>query len=229
MKIRQAPVADLLKYLEGLYNDRPKSFRTSNILNVINKYYCSITNHKTIMPVGGDVMNDWCDLNHSSNMSTCPNVPGILVYKKKIDGSYSYGLLYHSGYITTANKQTNFLSYYYAHPEGHIGSHSFHIDDWDGWGAPIRYFSFPSEDYIDSRFWGLGERCLKLGSIGHDVRQLQAFLVKAEPNVPLHGVFEENTLEALHNVQSWCGLPKIDSFDLSQDGQKIIDFLVGNK
>ena len=60
-----------------------------------------------------------------------------------------YGILYHSGYITSSNKQTNFLSYYFAHPEGHVGSHSFHVDDWDGWGAPIRYFSFPDEDFID--------------------------------------------------------------------------------
>jgi hypothetical protein len=73
MKIRQAPVADLLKYLEDLYNERPKNFRTSNILNVINKYYCSLTNHKTIMPVGTDFMNDWCDLNHADTMINCPN------------------------------------------------------------------------------------------------------------------------------------------------------------
>jgi hypothetical protein len=172
MKIRQAPVADLLKYLEGLYNDRPKTFRTSNILNVINKYYCSLTNHKTIMPVGNDFMNDWCDLNHADTMKNCPNVPGILVYKNKPDGSKMYGILYHSGYITSSNKQTNFLSYYFAHPEGHVGSHSFHVDDWDGWGAPIRYFSFPTEDFIDSRFYGLGERPLTLHSYGHDVRQL---------------------------------------------------------
>lgn len=229
MKIRQAPVADLLKYLEGLYNDRPKTFRTSNILNVINKYYCSLTNHKTIMPVGNDFMNDWCDLNHADTMKNCPNVPGILVYKNKPDGSKMYGILYHSGYITTSNKQTNFLSYYFAHPEGHIGSHSFHTDDWDGWGAPIRYFSFPAEDYVDNRFWALGERPLTLHSLGHDVRQLQAFLHKANENVPVHGYFESATLDALHEVQSWCNLPVNDVFELNKDGQKIIDFLVGGK
>ena len=229
MKIRQAPVADLLKYLEGLYNDRPKTFRTSNILNVINKYYCSLTNHKTIMPVGNDFMNDWCDLNHADTMKNCPNVPGILVYKNKPDGSKMYGILYHSGYITSSNKQTNFLSYYFAHPEGHVGSHSFHVDDWDGWGAPIRYFSFPVEDFIDSRFYGLGERPLTLHSYGHDVRQLQSFLKKANENVPVHGYFESKTLDALHEVQSWCNLPTNDIFDLAEGGQKIIDFLVGGK
>ena len=229
MKIRQAPVADLLKYLEGLYNDRPKTFRTSNILNVINKYYCSLTNHKTIMPVGNDFMNDWCDLNHADTMKNCPNVPGILVYRNKPDGTKMYGILYHSGYITTSDKQVDFLSYYFAHPEGHVGSHSYHPSDWDGWGAPIRYFSFPAEDFIDSRFYSLGERPLSLHSDGHDVRQLQSFLHKANENVPVHGYFESRTLDALHEVQSWCNLPTSDIFDLNKEGQKIIDFLVGGK
>jgi hypothetical protein len=47
--------------------------------------------------------------------------------------------------------------------------------------------------------------------------------------VPVHGYFESNTLEALHEVQSWCNLPTNDIFDLAEGGQKIIDFLVGGK
>lgn len=231
MKIRQAPVADLLKYLEELYSDRPKNFRTSNILNVINKYYCSLTNHKTIMPIGNDFMNDWCDLNYANTMKNCPNVPGIIVYKNKPNGTRTYGVLYHSGYITSPNKQTNFLSYYFAHPEGHIGSHNYYADDWDGWGAPIRYFSFPAEDYLDNRFWALGERILTKHSMGHDVRQLQALLNKAHENVIVNGYFDDNTLEALHLTQYWCNIPQNDIFDLnSLDGKKIIEYLTnGNK
>ena len=229
MKIRQAPVADLLNYLDKLYLERPKDFKTSNILYVLNKYYCSLTNHKTILPIGNDFMSDWCDLNYANTMENCPNVPGIIVYKKNPNGTKKYGILYHSGYITNNDKQYGFLSYYFAHPEGHVGSHSFHPSDWDGWGAPIRYFSFSPEDYVDSRFWALGERPLTLHNFGHDVRQLQTFLKKANENVPLHGYFETNTLEALHEVQSWCNLPMKDTFELNKEGQKIIDFLVGDK
>ena len=162
-------------------------------------------------------------------MENCPNVPGLIVYKNKPDWTRLYAILYHSGYITAPKNQTNFLSYYYAHPEGHINSHSFLVDDWDGWGAPIRYFSFPAEDYIDSRFWALGERPLMLHVFGHDVRQLQNFLKKAHPDVPTHGYFEEKTLKALQETQEWCGLPITNSFILQPNGQKIIDFLVGGK
>jgi hypothetical protein len=105
-------------------------------------------------------------------MENCPNVPGIIVYRNKPDGTKMYGVLYHSGYITTENKQTNYLSYYYAHPEGHINSHSYLASDWDGWGAPVRYFSFSPDVYVENRLWALGERPLSLHNMGHDVRQL---------------------------------------------------------
>lgn len=229
MKIRQAPVADLLNYLQEIYMERPKDIRTSNILNIVNKYYCSLTNHKTILPVGNDFMTDWCDLNHSNTMENCPNVPGIIVYRNKPDGTKMYGVLYHSGYITTENKQTNYLSYYYAHPEGHINSHSYLASDWDGWGAPVRYFSFSPDVYVENRLWALGERPLSLHNMGHDVRQLQAFLSKANEQVMVSGYFDKATLEALHEVQSWCNLPVSDTFELNTDGQKIISFLTGDK
>lgn len=229
MKIRQAPVADLLNYLQEIYMERPKDIRTSNILNIVNKYYCSLTNHKTILPVGNDFMTDWCDLNHSNTMENCPNVPGIIVYRNKPDGTKMYGVLYHSGYITTENKQTNYLSYYYAHPEGHINSHSYLASDWDGWGAPVRYFSFSPDVYVENRLWALGERPLSLHNMGHDVRQLQAFLSKANEQVMVSGYFDKITLEVLHEVQSWCNLPVSDTFELNTDGQKIISFLTGGK
>lgn len=228
MKIRQAPVADLLKYLNNLYDTRPKTLKVTNILNLIDKYYCSITNHKTISPIGGDYMNDWCDLNHSDCMDNCPNVPGIIVYKNKPNGTRQYAILYHSGYISSPRMQTNFLSYYYAHPEGHINSHTYLASDWDGWGAPVRYFSFSEEDYIDSRFWALGERPLTINSYGHDVRQLQGLLKRAHPEIPVDGYFESNTLEALHETQSWCNIPLKDIFRLDSEGNKIIEFLTND-
>ena len=226
MKIRQAPIAGLIKYLEKLYDERPKDFRTSNIINVVNKYYCSLTNHKTIIPPGNDIMNDWCDLNWSNDMKTCPNIPGLIVYKNKPDGSRFYGVLYHGGYITTPDKQTNFLSYFFAHHEGRVGAHSFHIDDWDGWGAPIRYFSFNTEDYIDTRFWELGERELSFGSFGHDVRQLQGLLQKMFVEIEITSIFDEMTLNALQSVQKLCNIPITENFDCSNTkGQRVIEFL----
>lgn len=230
MKIRQAPVADLLKYLTELYNSRPKELRIKNILTLVNRYYVSITNHKSIMPIANDFLNDWCDLNWSDSMKNCPNVPGIIVYKNKPDGSRFYGILYHSGYIGPQELQTNYLSYYHAHQEGHIGSHTYLAGDWDGWGAPVRYFKFDPENYVESGAWNLGERPLSLGCLGHDVRMLQTFLQKAHPNVVINGRFDENTLKALNETQSWCNLPQKNTFELNNEGQKIVEFLTnGNK
>lgn len=225
MKIRQAPVADLLRYLGELYETRPKSLKIKNILTLLDKYYCSITNHKTILPIGNDFLNGWCDLNWSNSMKNCPNVPGIIVYKDKPNGERVYGLLYHSGYIVPASLQTNFLSYYFAHAEGHIGSHCYLAGDWDGWGAPVRYFSFDCKDYVDSALWELGERPLNLHCIGHDVRQLQALLHRAHPTISTSGHFDDTTLNALHETQIWCNLPQSDIFDLKTNGQKIIELL----
>lgn len=229
MKIRQASIIDLLNYLEELYINRYPC-QVSNILNIVDQYYCNLSNYKTILPLGNDFLTDWCDLNYSHTMENCPNIPGIIVYKTKANGTKAYGILYHSGHIAaTTNKQINFLSYYYIHSDGYVSSHSFCLKDWDGWGAPIRYFNFPEDLYTDSRFWALGERSLTLHSLGHDVRQLQAFLHKVNENVPIHGYFESATLDALHEVQSWCNLPVSDNFELNKGGQKIIDFLVGDK
>ena len=100
MKIRPAPMADLLNYLDDLYNSHAKLKPATSIIELINDYYCSLTNHKTIMSVGNDFLNDWCDLNYDKRMENCPNVPGILIYKNRPNGTKFYGILYHSGHIT---------------------------------------------------------------------------------------------------------------------------------
>lgn len=225
MKIRQAPVADLLKYFDELYDNRHKFIDgAANVLEIIDKYYCSLSRYETIMPPGNDFMTDWCDLNHSNNMKNCPNVPGIIIYKNMPDKQKKYAILYRSGYVIPQSMELNYLSYYYIQPDGTIVSHSYRPQDWDGWGIPIRYFSYPEGDYIDSRFWELGERALTLDSFGHDVKQLQALLRHTHPEVPQSGVFEEKTLNALHEVQSWCRVPEKDTFELDENGKKIVDF-----
>lgn len=230
MKIRQAPVADLLKYIGELYANRNHN-KQKSIFDVINNYYCSLSKHKTIMPVAGDYFNDWCDLNWSPTMKNCPNIPGIIIYKDNPNGTRKYGLIYHSGYIISEPLQTNYMSFYEIDNNGRVSSHVYCKDDWDGWGAPIRFFSFPPEDYVDSSTWTLGERVLSKDVFGHDVRQLQALLHRAHEEVPLHGYFEDQTLKALHLTQYWCNIPQTNSFNLnSVEGKKIIEYLTnGNK
>jgi len=52
------------------------------------------------------------------------------------------------------------MAYYDIDKHGRIASHTYLQSDWDGWGAPTRFFKFPIEEYVDSNTWGLGERIL---------------------------------------------------------------------
>lgn len=225
MKIRKAPVADLMKYVGELYANRENNLHDS-IFSLINDYYCSLTNYKDITPISEDYLNDWCDLNWSKTMDNCPNVPGLIIYKNNPNGTKTYGLMYHSGYVVSRLRQTDYMSYYDIDRHGHIASHSYLQSDWDGWGAPVRFFSFPPEDYQDSSVWALGERSLKLHCFGHDVRQLQSLLHKAAPDTPLHGYFDNDTLDALNMVRSWYNIPQSETFSATtKDGEKLILFL----
>lgn len=225
MRIRQAPVADLMKYVEELYADRENNEHES-IFEIINEYYCSITNHKTIMPIGEDYFNDWCDLNWSPNNKNCPNVPGIIIYKNNPDGTKTYALIYHSGYICSRANQTDYMAYFIIDKKGHLSSHAYLQSDWDGWGAPTRFFCFDPEDYKESSTWSLGERILEKHDFGHDVRQLQSLIARKHEDIPRHGYFDDKTLEALHFAQYWCNIPQTNEFNLNtKEGQKILEYL----
>ena len=58
MKIRQAPVADLIKYVAELYVHREDNIHDS-ILSLMDEYYCKLSHYRTIMPVGTSIMSDW--------------------------------------------------------------------------------------------------------------------------------------------------------------------------
>lgn len=213
MKIRKAPVADLMKYIEELYEDKENNTH-DHILDLINDYYCSITNHKSILPPAENYLIDWCDLNYSDTMENCPHVPGIIIYKNNPDGTKTYGLIYHSGYIVPRLYQTNYMAYFDIDKNGHLASHTYLASEWDGWGAPVRYFNFDPEDYVDSNNWCFGERPLIRNKMGHDVRVLQTLLNKVFPELKITGVFDEETVEALHSIQTLCNVPLSDCFSL---------------
>ena len=225
MKIRQAPVADLLKYVEDLYSDKENNIH-DHILDLLNDYYCLLSEIKTIMPAGNNFLADWCDYDWSTTMENCPNVPGIIVYKNNADGTKTYGLLYHTGYIVPKEYQTNYLGYFDIDKHGHLASHTYLARDWHGWGAPTRYFSFSPEDYVESKDWSLGERPLFLHKMGHDVRVLQNLLKRDFKDLNVTGCFDAETIEALNIVREYYQMPKSEIFVLkSPDGKKIMEHL----
>lgn len=229
MKFKRAPVADLLAYAEGLYDNKKILYRVPNVLQLISNYYSKLTKHESIMPVGDLVLEDWCEFNYSNVMKNCPNIPGLIVYRDNYKGEREWGLLYHSGYICGPDRQTNFLSFLSINDEGRVTSHTYHWSEWDGWGAPVRYFYFPEDVYVESYTWRLGERPLELHTFGHDVKMLQTMLYKAHPEISLTGYFDEATEKALKETQTWANQEANGVFDLENGGQKIVDFLAGGR
>lgn len=225
MKIRQAPMADLIKYVAELYTHREDTIH-DGIINLLDEYYCKLTHYNTIMPMGNSLMDDWCDMNWSSTMENCPFVPGLIIYKKDKNNNYVYGLLYHSGYIVPKEQQTLNMSYYDIDENGHVLSHTFLASDWEGWGAPTRYFSFDMSEYVDNNLWNFGERPLMKHKMGHDVKVLQTFIKKVFPEFVVTGYFDDATLEAIHNIQDFCNVPHTDYLNFKiPDARKVLGFL----
>lgn len=224
MKIRQAPVADLLKYVEELFENKTNT-KCENVLDLLDTYYCLLSSYKTIKPIGEFCLADWCDLNHSATMENCPNVPGIIVYKKRPNNTYVYGLLFHSGQILSKDYQTEYLSYYTIDKNGYLIANTYLAKEWDGWAAPIRFFNY-GEAYVDNHDWCFGDRPLTIHRMGHDVKYFQTMLRTIYPDIEVSGYFDENTLEALHNLQKLCNVSNSDFFNIkSPDGRKLLAFI----
>lgn len=224
MKIRQAPVADLIKYVAKLYT-HPNDTIHDSILGLMDEYYCKLSHYKTIMPVGTSIMSDWCDMNWSSTMENCPYVPGLIIYRKE-NNKYIYGLLYHSGYVVPKEQQTLNMSYYDIDEKGHLASHTFLNTEWEGWGAPVRYFSFDLNEYVDSNLWNFGERPLMKHKMGHDVKVFQTLLRQVIPELTITGYFDDDTLKALNEVQLICNVAPTQYFNfIIPDGKKVLSFL----
>lgn len=218
MKIRQAPISDLIKYLYEQKEAHVSLGAKRHILYYLDAYYCSITNHKTILPVGNDFITDWCDLNNSMDMRQCPNIAGVILFKKISPTETIYALTAAPFYHGEVNCFT--IDYL-----GDITLRAYPLTDWDGWAVPTRYFHYSPKQYIDGNTRNLGERTLSLNDCGHDVKVLQTLLFKAHSGSVATGYFDEATLAALKTCQSWLGMPESETFDITDGGKQIIDFL----
>lgn len=219
MKIRQAPIKDLLKYLEEQRGQSVSLGPHKHILHYLNEYYCSITSHKTILPVGDQFLIDWCDQNNSPNMNQYPDTAGLILYKQISNNEFFYAL-------TAAKARRGEVNCYIVDYLGDLTIRTYSLAEWDGWAAPTRYFYYNKKDYQDKNDYNLGERPLTLEDCGHDVKVLQALLYKPFPDKKPTGYFDDDTLTALQTCQSWLGLPESKVFNLSEDGAQIINFLL---
>ena len=226
MKTRPAPVADLISYISDIYINKNKRNKYKNIFQIMDEYYCKLSKYKSILPVEDFAFEDWCDLNWDNDINTCPNTPGIIVYKN-IENTRKYGILYYSGMITSQENQTDNLSYYEISASGIIASHGYQQDDWHGWGAPTKYFELDPNDYIDSEHRYFGERILRKDMFGHDVVLLQKILQKIFPDLEITRRFDEATLAALHEIQKFINIPEENIFNCKTvSGKKILNFIL---
>ena len=78
MKIIRTPIEELIKYIEDLYRKKNKKIH-DDIINLIDEYHCKFSKYHTIIPLGYEIMEDWCDGNWDNTMENCPNTPGIII------------------------------------------------------------------------------------------------------------------------------------------------------
>jgi hypothetical protein len=190
MKFRPAPAEDLINYVNELYIAKKNKYKYNTIFDVMNEYYCSLSNHRTILPLKELAFEDWCDLNISDTMDNCPKTSGVIIYKTE-NKKRQYGLLYYSGIASLKpNAQTDNLSYYDIDSTGCLVSHPFLITEWEGWGVPAKYFNLNFKDYIDSNNRFFGERVLKFGELGHDIMLFQTILQRVFPEIKITRIFD---------------------------------------
>lgn len=217
MRIYKAPIADVVKYITEIHNSaNSKNYRS--ILQMMSEYYCSLSNRGSIVPLEGTCMADWCEDNYSDNMTKCPRASGILLQRQK-NNRYEYGL-------TCLNLFSNELDCFVMGLQHSIYVKAFDPEEWDFWGAPVRYFQFRDKDYKDAREYDLGERILYKGDFGHDVKILQHMLARVYDEVPQNGVFDKTTLEAYQQAQTWCGFIQTNYFCYDSDAaEEVLEFL----
>lgn len=226
MKICPAPIGDFLFFLDEKYQDR-ENHDYWHVLQLMNEYYTSITKVKTIMPVGGDFLTDWCGYcDYDDKMVTCPNIPGGIVYKTLRNDQILWGIIvngFRTDSVYRANEKLRLLDVMVIDDDGRLKIYRFVPSEWEGWGMPVRYFSFP--EYIPSDEWELGERIIKYQDRGHDVMQLSAILAHFIKTLQPTCRYDDNVLAAMNRIQDLLCLPRDDAFDINTvEGEKIIKY-----
>lgn len=223
MKIIRTPIEELIKYIEDLYRNQNKKVH-DDIISLIDEYHCKFSKYHTIIPLGYEIMEDWCDGNWDNTMENCPNIPGIIISREK-DGKREYAFVGPTCYSDSQSK-TETLSYYTINSCGHIVSHIFFPEQWQCWGAPTRYFYFNQSKYIEGNDWAFGDRIITKLCFGHDVKILQSLLQRYKTSLSITGRVDTDTINILHELQALLNLPMEDKINpRSANGRILISYL----
>lgn len=217
MRIYKASAADMVKYIMEIHS-AANSKNYQSILQIISEYYCNLSNRGSIVPLEGTCMVDWCVDNYSADMEKCPRTSGILLQRRH-HNRYEYGVTCFEEY---SEKQDCLV----IGAQNRVIVKAFNPDDWDFWGAPVRYFQFEDTEYKDAREYDLGERILRIGDFGHDVKVLQHMLARVYDEVPQNGILDKTTMNAYQEAQTWCGFIQTNYFCYDSDAaEEVLEFL----
>lgn len=216
MKIRRAPIQDLLAFLE----EESDTFnRYGNILECIVKHYKILTKQEICVSLD-TAMNSLCFCDNGTMVNrNFPLINGVLVR----DNKGNYGITFH-GWKTRSLEapQTEDLWIWKINSRGFLDVESFYVEDprWQQWGVMTSFYEY-EEKYEEGLYSLIGGRDVKIGMVGRDIFTLQRTLLCRGMDVQLSGEFDAQTLLAVQDVQKTMSMVPTGSIK-KEDFNKIV-------
>lgn len=152
--------------------------------------------------------SDWCDP-HGDDMDELPKIAGAAVFIH----SSKKGYITHVGYLDRPiDKDKPDGDWYVIEARGVMyGVVRTRLSQrgWNRWGLMTKYFDYGDADIPSAHEYELGERLIKRGMSGEDVRKVQEMLIDIGYSCGRYGAdgdFGSATLEAVRAFQHDAGL-----------------------
>lgn len=151
--------------------------------------------------------SEWCDPKGSGMIPKAYRVPGAAVFKRS-----SY--IHHVGYLVEPVNP--------GHPEGDwyvieakgvmygVVLTKLLSGGWNCWGLMTKYFDYSGAAAAEDKTLTLGDRLLKKGASGADVKQLQALLLDCGLALPKYGADGDYGTETVSAVRALQKLLRVD-------------------
>lgn len=201
MKIKKAPVSDLIAYFIELYNKDITGTEHTSIPDIISSYYQKIAGSR--IPIYEKILiEDWC-FSSWGEIEDMPWTEGVLVKNKNGD----FGITCYTGArdMGRANYDEYDLLYVYFLDHNILTREYFHPEDWELYGIMTEYFLYKNINV--GQHYTLGTRSLGPGRSGNDVLMLQKLLRVYDGKTELSGYFDKDTEKSVKNAQYSFSLP----------------------
>ena len=194
MKIKKAPVSDLIAYFIELYNKDITGTEYTSIPDIISSYYQKIAGSR--IPIYEKILiEDWC-FSSWGEIEDMPWTEGVLVKNKNGD----FGITCYTGArdMGRANYDEYDLLYVYFLDHNILSREYFHPEDWEFYGIMTEYFLYKNINV--GQHYTLGTRSLGPGRSGNDVLMLQKLLRAYDGKTELSGYFDKDTKKSVKNA-----------------------------